>query len=131
MKDSPRFVSPDEASTGAPVALAGLLDAVISDLGIGQKLAECRAKLAWERAVGSHLARQAQPINIRKGRMEVAVSSPVWSSQLSFMKGEILKKINLEAGAEVVTDLVFVTGRPRRPSGSSSGSGRQSPRKTS
>ena len=114
MTDFRKSASPDERSAGAPVALSGLLEAVISELGLGQKVAECRAQLAWERAVGEQLAQHAQPMRIKRGRMEVAVSSPVWSSQLSFMKGEILKRINGEAGSEIVTDLIFVTAAHRR-----------------
>ena len=64
--------------------------------------------------MGEQLAQHAQPMRIKRGRMEVAVSSPVWSSQLSFMKGEILKRINGEAGSEIVTDLIFVTAAHRR-----------------
>jgi len=113
VSDSPKSVSPDERATSAPVPLSGLLDAVISELGLGQKMAECRAQLAWDRAVGTQLAQHAQPVKIKRGRMEIAVTSPVWSSQLSFMKGEILKRINLEAGSEIVTDLTFVTAAGR------------------
>lgn len=115
---------PDKPSHGHPVALSGLLDAVISELGLGQKLAECRARLAWDSAVGEQLAQHAQPKTVKKGRMEIAVSSPVWSSQLSFMKREILKRINAEAGSEIVTDLIFVTTTRRSGIG---GSGSKKP----
>jgi predicted nucleic acid-binding Zn ribbon protein len=118
VSDSPKFDSQAERPAGAAVPLSGLLDAVISELGLGQKMAECRAQLAWDNAVGSQLAQHAQPVKVKGGRMEVAVSSPVWSSQLSFMKADILKRINLEAGSEVVTDLSFVTAakiRGRKP----------------
>ncbi len=114
MTASRKSASPGERSDGEPVALSGLLNAVISELGLGQKVAECRAQLAWDRAVGEQLAQHAQPMNVKRGRMEVAVSSPVWSSQLSFMKREILRRINVEAGSEIVTDLIFVTAEHRR-----------------
>ena len=113
MGASQKSASPAERGQGKPVALSKLLDDVVSELGISRQLEECRAKLAWEEAVGMQLAQHAQPLRIKNRQLEVGVSSTVWSSQLSFMKNEILDRINHKVGSQVVTDLVFVTHRSR------------------
>ena len=91
-----------------PVLLGNLLDAVVADLGLSHKLAECRAKLAWEEAVGPSLAHQARPLRVRNGRLEVGVASAVWRNQLIFMQREIVVRINDLVGEEVIKELVLL-----------------------
>ena len=113
MGASQKSALPADRGQGNPVALSRLLEDVVSELGISRQLEVCRAKLAWEEAVGMQLAQHAQPLRIKNGQLEVGVSSTVWSSQLSFMKNEIIDRINHKVGSQVVTDLVFVTHRSR------------------
>lgn len=75
---------------------------------MGKKLAECQAKLAWGEAVGPMLARQATPLRVRNGRLEVAASSAVWRNQLSFLQEDIVRKINKSVGKDVVNELVLL-----------------------
>ena len=104
---SSRSTSRSEAERmlGAPTSLNGLLDAVAADLGVDQKLAECRARIAWEEAVGPALAEHTRPIRVRRGHLEVAVPSGIWRTQLSFMQLDIVARINELLGAEVVKGL--------------------------
>lgn len=85
--------------------LDGLLENVIAELGAGQKLAECRARMVWEEAVGSALAQHARPLRVRRGQLEIAVPSAVWRTQLSFMQQDIIARINQLLGSEVVKGL--------------------------
>ena len=89
-------------SVGPPTVLHGLLDAAVEDLGIEQKLVECRARMAWEEAVGSSLAQYTSPQRLSKGYLEVAVPSAVWRTQLNFMQRDIAARINALLGKEVV-----------------------------
>ena len=90
---------------GPPTVLHGLLDAAIEDLGIDQKLVECRARMAWEEAVGPSLAQATTPLRLSKGYLEVAVPSGVWRTQLNFMQRDIAARINELLGAQVVEGL--------------------------
>ena len=74
-------------------------------------MADCRAKMAWEEAVGAPLALQTRPVRIYKGRLEVAVPSSVWRAQLSFMKRDIVDRINKLVGEEVVKELILLNRR--------------------
>ena len=95
----------EERSLGSPTLLNGLLEAVVADLGLEQKLAECRARIVWEEAVGPALAQHARPLRVHRGFLEVAVPSAVWRTQLSFMQRDIVVRINELLGGEVVKEL--------------------------
>lgn len=92
-------------SVGPPTVLHGLLDAAVEDLGIEQKLVECRARMAWEEAVGPTLAQYTSPLRLSKGYLEVAVPSSVWRTQLNFMQRDIAARINELLGGKVVEGL--------------------------
>ena len=88
-----------------------MLEAVVADLGLSGKLLEYRAREAWEGAAGPLLARQSRPVRVRRGRMHVSVPSAVWRNQLSFMKQEIVARINEMLGEQVIEDLVLMNER--------------------
>ena len=92
-------------SVGPPTVLQGLLDAAVEDLGIDQKLVECRARMAWEEAVGPTLAQDTTPLRLSKGYLEVAVPSAVWRTQLNFMQRDIAARINELLGGKVIEGL--------------------------
>ena len=50
----------------------------------------------WRQAVGVKISAQAQPQKFYKGNLTVVVASSVWLQQLSFMKREIIDRMNRE-----------------------------------
>ena len=92
-------------SVGPPTVLHGLLEAAVEDLGIDEKLMECRARMAWEEAVGPALAQYTSPLRLSRGYLEVAVPSAVWRTQLNFMQRDIAARINELLGGKVVEGL--------------------------
>ena len=100
--------SSDERSPSPASSLNELLGSLLGDLGVEDNIAECRAQLAWKKAVGPSLARYAHPLRVHKGCLEVAVPSAVWRSQLSFMHNEIIARINKEVGREIVRELKLI-----------------------
>lgn len=92
--------------------LQNLLEAAIAELGQSEKLLEARILIAWEEAAGP-LARHARPLRIRHAKLEVAVSSPAWRTQLNFVKQEIVDRLNASAGKKVIAELVLLNTRKR------------------
>ena len=90
--------------------MLNLLEAAVAELGLGEKLFESRVLLAWDEAVGP-LARHARPLKIRHGKLEVAVPSPVWRTQLNFVKQEVVDRLNARAGKKVIGELVLLNTR--------------------
>ena len=98
MDEAPNSVTP----------LGTLVNQVVHDLGISEKVVECQALLVWNDVVGSSLAQNARPIRVKGGVLEVAVPSAVWRTQLNFMGIDIVKRINGHVGAEIIQELRLI-----------------------
>jgi|GEM_PF-893095 len=61
----------------------------------------------WRELVGKSLAKRTMPYRIFRGTLVVNVQSSSLSSQLYFLKSEIIKKINKILGRGVVEDIKF------------------------
>lgn len=65
--------------------------------------------------IGRPLTDRALPVYFRSGVLTVEVNESAWLTELSFLKGEILGRINGSLGKEVVKDLRFRLGNRKRP----------------
>ena len=93
----------------AASAVGGLLNGVLAELGIADKVRETQALLAWEEVAGPGLAGRARALRVlRGGKLELAVPSGVWRTHLSFSKQQLLERLNQRLGRTVIRDLVFV-----------------------
>lgn len=92
--------------------LLSLLEAAVADLGLSEKVLETRILLAWDEVAGL-LASRARPLKIRHGKLEVAVASSAWRTQLSFVRQEIVDRLNARAGKKVIDELVLLNTRKR------------------
>ncbi len=100
--------SPTEPSV-APTPLAGLLTQVLGELGVAERLAQTQVLLNWSTVVGPLLAAQTRPLRVsRGGRLEVAVPSASWRTQLAFMRADLIRRLNDAVGHPVVRDLILL-----------------------
>ena len=65
----------------------------------------------WQKSVGETIAKEAKPGAFKDGILIVHVSSSVWMHQLTFLKQEIVRKLNSELNCEIVRELKFKIGR--------------------
>ena len=68
-------------------------------------------KEAWPMMVGDYLATHTRPTRLAGGRMDVAVSSSARMHEFSFLKGDLLDRINDLLPVDVV-ELNFYLGSP-------------------
>jgi predicted nucleic acid-binding Zn ribbon protein len=79
--------------------------------GLDQRLHESRVFSQWTSIVGVEIAKHAQPVSIKKGKLEIAVDHPIWLNELSrYHKPLMLQKIQTAIGKTAVRDLVFRIG---------------------
>lgn len=97
--------------SGGAASLQSLLESVVADLGLGPKLLESRALLAWAEVAGPALASQTKALRVQRGRMEVAVPSAVWRTHLSFVRQDLVERLNQRLGQNVVRELVLLNQR--------------------
>ena len=68
---------------------------------------ELAAKLAWSRAAGEGLRRNAIPVSLIGKTLTVSVADALWQKQLQSMAAELLFRINSLRGGKRVDEIVF------------------------
>ena len=94
-----------------PAAVADLLSAILRGTPAEKRLKEGRIWLVWEDAVGSRIASHAAPAAFRDGTLTLTVDSAPWMQQLTFLKRELIAKVNGELGEELVKELYMKGGK--------------------
>lgn len=77
-----------------PQLLSELLPEVLDELKLSDKIIEQKAILLWRRAVGNEIKKHTKPYSIENGVLVVLVDNSAWMNELTFLKTEILKKLN-------------------------------------
>jgi predicted nucleic acid-binding Zn ribbon protein len=94
-----------KASAARPLGEA--LGELIEKLGIKKKLQEYQAVERWEEIVGHQISHVTRATGITKGVLFVKVRTGTWRNELTMRKQEIIRKINLVLGEDIVTDIKF------------------------
>ena len=88
-------------------SLSDVLREYIKENRIERKLKEVDIIHSWENLLGKTIARYTRNIYISRKIMYVEISSSVVKNELIMMREEILRKINEQAGEELVERIVF------------------------
>ncbi len=83
--------------------LAECLDAI----GYEQSVALDNLIEHWEDVVGNQVASVAKPKKLEKRVLILSVTTPTWRTELSFMKLDLLSKINDYIGTSTVENIIF------------------------
>ncbi|GAB4338487.1 MAG: hypothetical protein Kow0037_22550 [Calditrichia bacterium] len=84
-----------------------LIYQLLESLGIKERVEEHFAFVYWDSAVGKQIAAQTEPKKIVNGTLFVKVSNTIWRNELTFMKPDIIGKLNHKIGKNVVKDIKF------------------------
>jgi len=77
------------------------------DTGVAKSVRLCSFLALWEEVVDERVSRNAKAVKISNRTLYVSTSSSTWAHELTFLKGEIVKKFNERAGKEVIRDIRF------------------------
>jgi hypothetical protein len=92
-----------------------VLRELLEGWGVQTKILEAQAVLCWKEVAhevaGAALARLSEPLTVRRGTLLVSVEGSVWKHQLSFLKRDIIERLNHRVGGEVIQDIRIVTDR--------------------
>jgi len=97
------------------ISLAAALDGVANRLGLSAKLAEQRLVRAWPQIVGEQIAAHTRPESIRFKKLYLIARNSIWLQQLSFLKPELITKVNAASGQELITDIALRVGEVGEP----------------
>jgi len=98
-----------------PAAVSDLLGAFLSGTPAEKRLYEGRIWLVWDEAVGERIASHAQPSAFREGTLTVTVDSAPWMQQLTYLKKELIAKVNDHLGQDMVREIYMKAGRIAPP----------------
>ena len=98
-----------------PAPISGLLSAFLRGTPAEKRLNEARIWVVWEQAVGSRIASHAVPAAFRDGVLTLAVDSAPWMQQLTYLKEELIAKVNAELHDEMVKEIYMKAGRVNKP----------------
>jgi predicted nucleic acid-binding Zn ribbon protein len=85
---------PDE-----PVALGDALARVRSELGLPESDVLGRLETRWPDIVGEPVAAHARLVALRDGVLTVAVDSPPWATQLTYLERDVVERATAVVGA--------------------------------
>ncbi len=88
-------------------SLGDALGGVIDQLGIRRKLDETRAIEAWSQIAGATINEVTVSVWVERKKLLVKISSSVWRQELHLQRRAWLKRLNEQAGANVVQEIVF------------------------
>ena len=91
-------------------SVASVLAGLAHRLGLESKLLETRLHRQWGEIVGRQIAAHTRPDQIRFKKLYVYVQHSVWLQQLTYLKPDLLEKINAAAGESLVSDLILRIG---------------------
>ena len=92
-------------------ALGSLLDGIMSKALPPEEIELLKIKNEWAQIAGADLARICEPISIKEGIVEIAVSHPAWLQELRGpVKKRLIANINHAAQKDFCRDLRFVPG---------------------
>jgi predicted nucleic acid-binding Zn ribbon protein len=81
--------------------LAGLDD------GFSTAIKNCQLLAVWEKVVDEGIKRNTEPVKIRNRTLFIQAASPAWANELTYLKREIIKRFNQQAGSEAISDIRF------------------------
>lgn len=88
-------------------SLSEVLKEYVKQNRIDQKLKEVDVVQGWENLLGKTIAHYTKNIYIRNGILYVEISSSVVKNELFMMREEICRRINQNAGQNVVSKIIF------------------------
>jgi len=90
--------------------MGDFLPKVLSKKKILLDILDHRILDTWRKAVGPQISAQTYPFKFKNNILFVNVSTPAWMQQLSFMKQEIMDKVNPDWKREEIKNIYFAIG---------------------
>lgn len=101
-------MSKDSAGSRGPEKVGGLIQGLMKKLGITARLEKQSAVTMWAEVVGPKIAEETKALKIDGDTLVVKVSRAAWRQQLTFMKPDLLSKLESAVGKGCISDIRFI-----------------------
>jgi hypothetical protein len=91
-------------------SIASVLNGIARRHGMEAKLLEHKLLMNWPVIAGDPVAAHTRPDQIRFKKLYLVAENSVWVQHLTFLKSELIAKVNAAAGSAMITDVVFRVG---------------------
>ena len=98
----------EKFSTSDPEKIGGLILDALSRMGLADRIHKQSAVLSWSEIVGEDISKETKALKIDNNTLVVKVYKAAWRQQLTFLKEELLKKVETQLGKGVVEDIRFI-----------------------
>ena len=88
-----------------------VMPAAVKRLGIDKFIDEEKVLELWPKAVGPDIAQHTRALSLERGILRIAVDSPVWMTQLIYLKPQLMRKLAGMAKKRTIRDIRFGLGR--------------------
>jgi len=91
-----------------PVPLGSILDGVLADCGLDDRLAERSLLTAWPEIVGPRLAEHVRAVDIRETVLFLDADHGAWRQEITLLLPRIKKQCVERFGEDAVTDIRWI-----------------------
>jgi len=89
------------------VPLKDVISSLFSDAKLPFNPDDARIWEEWKETVGAAIAKNAQPLWIKDGKLRVKVTDPIWLQELGYAEETIREKLNRKMGRRAVERIEF------------------------
>ncbi len=87
--------------------VSDILNELVKNKNWEKNFALQQIKQDWPKVVGKNIAGHTDPKFIKTKKLFIEVDSPIWSTQLSYMKDQIIDTINGYYKKEMINEIFF------------------------
>lgn len=91
-----------------PEKLGDSILGALNRMGFAERLHKQEAVVRWNEIVGETIAAETEPIRIDGDTLVIKVYQAAWRQQLVFLKDELLSKLEVEVGKDLIKDIRLV-----------------------
>jgi len=89
------------------IKLGDAISQIFKEEKLDEKYSIFAIRNGWEGIVGKTVAKHTTQINYLNGLLYVSIDSPVVRNELSYVKEEIMQKVNKFVGKRLVKELIL------------------------
>jgi len=104
----------DAKRHGSPLPLERVLEGVLRDCGLDDRLAQRRALDAWDAVVGREIAAHSRAIDLENGVLTLQADHGAWRQELTLLMPQIVERFNDRFGPGTVTAIQWARGATDR-----------------
>ncbi len=87
----------------------------LAKMGLTDQARLLRISQAWRHAVGPEIAARSEPLSFRRGVLVVKMANAAWQNEMTFLKADLLARLNAALGGETVRDIKVTSGAVTPP----------------